>query len=367
MRWVSIGLVLLTAALPAHGANPRTIVDELAKPFLEGKKNVGLVIGIISPEGRWVGGYGVVPNGPDKVVPNGDTIFELGSVTKAYTGILLALLDQDGTVKLDDPANKYLPKELWLPRRGERAISLLDLSTHHSGLPVQPPNIGWRALMALPTDWSNPYRHYDLKKLAYDMTDIWPESDAGEKYAYSNLGAGILGHALAFAAKDSSYEDLLIKRVLAPLGLSDTRITLTEAQRRRFPPGFNKMGGETSHWDFASLEACGGLRSTVHDQLKFLAALLGLESSPLKSAFESADQPRRPTDTKRWHIGLGWHMGPLKSSGGPTVIWHNGGTYGARSFVGYVPAKKIGVVVLNNTGHSVDELALKLLTRLVNP
>ncbi len=361
MRPVLSAAVLLAVATAAPAADVRSVVHELADSFRAGKKNLGLVVGVVTADGRSVFGSGTVMIGPDAVVPDGDTVFELGSVTKAYTGDLLAVLERDGVVKLDDPANNHLPAELRLPRRGDRPMTLLDLTTHRSGLPVQPPLIGFRALFA--GDSANPYAHYDRGKLAKDLSDLWPARDPGEKYEYSNLGAGILGHALAHAAKADSYEDALVRHVLTPLGLADTRITLTPAQRRRFPPSYTTNGEPTAHWDFACLEACGALRSTAHDQLAFLAAHLGLTPTPLAPALQAALRPRRDADTPRWKIGLGWHIGPLRRDG-PTVVWHNGVTYGSRSFVGFIPDARIGVVVLSNTGHSVDDLAINVLRKL---
>jgi CubicO group peptidase (beta-lactamase class C family) len=285
-------------------------------------------------------------------------------VTKAYTGVLLAVLERDGVVKFDDPADKHLPADLRLPQRGDRPITLLDLTTHHSGLPVQPPLIGLRALLAPPKDWDNPYSHYDRGKLAKDLSDLWPSHDAGERYEYSNLAAGLLGHALAHAAKAKSYEDVLVRRVLAPLGLSDTRITPSPAQRRRFPPAHDTDGDPVSHWDFACLESAGGLRSTAHDQLTFLAANLGLVPTPLGPALRAACTPRRDTDTPGQKVGLGWHRQPLRAGGRPTLVWHNGETGGSFCYVGFVPEARVGVVVLSNTEHSVDGLAVGILRRL---
>jgi CubicO group peptidase (beta-lactamase class C family) len=353
---------LLAAGPAARAAGPLAAADELARPFLEGKKSLGLVIGVVMPAARYVAGYGTVRLGPAVVVPDGDTVFEIGSVTKAYTGILLAALERDGLVKLDDPARKHLPPDLRLPRRGERPITLLDLTTHHSGLPGLPPKFGLRVLLAW--DLSNPYAHYDRNKLADDLADVWPERDPGEGYEYSNLGAGLLGHALAHAAKAESYEAALTRHVLDPLGLADTRITLSPAQRRRFPPSHDKKGDEVPHWDLASLEGCGGLRSTVHDQLTFLAANLGLTPTPLLPVLRASHAPRRDTDTPGQKVGLGWHVQPLRTGGTQTIVWHNGGTGGSHCFVAFVPEVRIGAAVLSNSNHSVDALTIDLLRRL---
>jgi D-alanyl-D-alanine-carboxypeptidase/D-alanyl-D-alanine-endopeptidase len=362
VRWLAITALVALGPVPARAADPLTAADDLVRPFLEGKKNLGLVVGVVTPDGRSVAGYGTVRLGPAVVVPDGDTVFELGSVTKAYTGVLLAVLERDGVVKLDDSARKHLPPELRLPRRGERPITLLDLTTHYSGLPVQPPLIGLRALLS--GDRDNPYAHYDRAKLAADLANLRLKHAPGECYAYSNLGAGLLGHALAHAAKADSYEAALVRYVLDPLRLADTRITLSPAQRRRFPPGHDGDGDEVSHWDLASLEACGALRSTAHDQLTFLAANLGLTPTPLLPALRASHAPRRDTDLPGQKVALGWHVQPLRRGGKATLVWHNGGTGGSRCFLGFVPEARVGAVILNNSDHSVDALTIELLRRL---
>jgi CubicO group peptidase (beta-lactamase class C family) len=361
-------LFLLLLALPpdaGRAADVPTVIDELVKPFLQDKKALGLVAGVVTPDARTVCGYGTARLGPAAVVPDGDTVFEIGSVTKAYTGALLAALARDGVLALDDPAQKYLPPDLKLPRRGERPITLLDLATHHAGLPGLPPKFGLRTLLA--GDWNNPYAHYDRKKLADDLADLWPKRDPGEQYQYSNLGVGLLGQALARAAKADSYEAALTRHVLDSLGLTDTRITLSPAQRRRFPPAHDKEGAEVPHWDLSCLEGCGGLRSTAHDQLTFLAANLGLTPSPLLRALQASHRPRRDTDVPGQKVGLGWHGQPLRPGGKHTLVWHNGGTGGSRCFLGFVPEARFGAVVLTNADHSVDALTIDLLRHLVPP
>jgi hypothetical protein len=145
---------------------------------------------------------------------------------------------------------------------------------------------------------------------------------------------------------------------------TDTRITLTPAQRRRFPPGHDKDGDEVPHWDLASLEACGALRSTAHDQLTFLAANLGLTPTPLLPALRASHAPRRDTDLPGQKVALGWHVQPLRRGGKATLVWHNGGTGGSRCFLGFVPEARVGAVILNNSDHSVDALTIELLRRL---
>jgi D-alanyl-D-alanine-carboxypeptidase/D-alanyl-D-alanine-endopeptidase len=114
-------------------------VDALVKPLMEKKKAVGMVVGIITPEGkREFFCYGETKAGGPAPTP--DTMFEIGSVSKPITALLLALMVEDGEVKLDDPVQLHLPKEIVVPRRGMQEITLLELVTHRSGLPRNPPN-----------------------------------------------------------------------------------------------------------------------------------------------------------------------------------------------------------------------------------
>ena len=166
---------------------------------------------------------------------------------------------------------------------------------------------------------------------------------------------------MAHAADAESYEKLLIQRVLNPIKLNDTRITLNEPQRARLATGHNALGRATSPWTFGCLEACGGLRSSANDMLKFADAALG-RTDVLRNAFRMAHQRWRVIDPQLESIGLCWFVRKLPS--GLTMLWHNGGTGGYRSFLAIVPDRKIGVVVLSNSAHSVDEIALSMVNAL---
>jgi CubicO group peptidase (beta-lactamase class C family) len=351
---------LLTLLPSARAADDRAAVDELVKPFLKDKHYLGLVVGITRPQGRQVFGYGKVTLDGKEVSPGGDTLFEIGSITKAFTGTLLADQVRAGRLRLDDPAQKCLPAGLKLPRRDERDISLLHLATHTSSLPVQPPLIG---LFALTTkDATNPYGEYDQARLKDALAKMALSRPIGSQFEYSNLGVGLLGHALAHAAKAKSYEELLVERVAKPLGLADTRITLSDEQKKRLAPGHTKSGKPASNWTFACLEACGGLRSTADDMLTFAEANLGRKKTPLAEAFRMAHEPWRETGHKDEFVGLCWMRQKLPDR--RTMIWHNGGTGGYRCFFGFVPESGVGVVVLSNSPHSVDALGIAILDHL---
>jgi CubicO group peptidase (beta-lactamase class C family) len=224
-----IGLVLLAPA--AAGAEPdRAAIDDIVKPFLKDKPYLGLVVGVTRPTGHQILGYGQVILEGKQRVPDGATIFEIGSITKIFTGTLLADQVLCGAMRLDDPVQKYLPNDLIVPRRDERAISLLHLATHTSSLPVQPPSIGLFALAS--KDPANPYAEYDEAALRRTLATLKLARPIGSRFEYSNLGAGLLGHALAHAAKTKSYEELLVQRLAKPLALADTRLRLSCVRRR---------------------------------------------------------------------------------------------------------------------------------------
>jgi CubicO group peptidase (beta-lactamase class C family) len=356
-------MVLISGAVHAKANDLRSPVDALVKPFLKGKKNIGLMVGIVTSDSQQVFGYGKVKLAAGEQVPDGNTVFEIGSLTKVFTGILLADLVRSQVVHLDDPARKYLPDDLQLFDQGGKPITLLHLATHTSGLPVEPPLLG--RIAQLNGDPASPYGKFSRARLSKCLEAIKlleVQQAAGAEYEYSNLGSGLLGHALAHAAKADRYEDLLRKRITEPLGMKDTGIRLTESQRARFAPAHDDEGNPIPHWDFETLEACGALRSTAHDLLRFAAANLGKPATPLLAAMRDSHKPRRTAHAPD-RIGLGWHSFPLLGGSG-ACTWHNGGTYGARSYLGLLVEKGIAVVVLCNGNHPVDDLALAILKRL---
>lgn len=348
--------VLFSCTSTAIADDFRPAVDEIVLPFLKDKDYLGMMVGIVTPNGASTFSYGNVTIGGEQRPPDGETIFALASLTKAYTGVLLADLVRAGKIKLDDPAQEYLPPEWVLPTRGDKAITILDLTTHHSGLPVQPLVLNFLG---------NPYASLTVERIGKDLGKTKLESDPGSAFDYSNYGAGLLGHALAKAAGASSFDEALTERIVGPLQMKDTRVRLSDVQKARRAAGFSKAGKPTDHWEFALLEACGGLNSTINDQMRFLSANLGLTPSPLLPALLDSHQPRRDTDKNPQKIGLGWIVMPLRADSKHSVVWHNGGTRATHSYLAFVPDAKVGVVMLAGADQRIDPLALALLRKLV--
>src|SRR5580704_13650102 len=221
---LTVGTMLSTATLTAQSpANTSVPSDaEIRKILVERidteRQSVGLVVGVIEPTGRRVVAYGSLAKDDSRPL-NGDTIFEIGSITKVFTSLLLADAVERHEVALSDPIAKYLPPQVKVPERGGRTITLQDLSTHTSALPRLPANFS-------PKDPSNPYADYSVEQLYQFLSGYTLTRDIGSQYEYSNLGGGLLGHALARRA-GVDYETLVRRRITGPLGMHDTVIALT--------------------------------------------------------------------------------------------------------------------------------------------
>jgi CubicO group peptidase (beta-lactamase class C family) len=313
------------------------------------KKAVGIVVGTIGPEGRSVTAYGRVAKDRTET-PGGDTVFEIGSITKVFTSLVLADMVERGEVRLDTPVRQLLPETVKVPARNGKEITLLDLSMQVSGLPRMPNNFR-------PADAANPYADYDPAKLYEFLSGYTLTRDIGEKYEYSNVGVGLLGHALSRKA-GMSYEELVRARVLEPLGMKDTTVTLSADQRKRLATGHDAGLTAVKNWDLDAIAGAGALRSTVNDVLKFLAANLELVDTPLKPAMRRMRASRHSTGAPGMDILLGWHT---LSREGSEMVWHNGGTGGYRSFAGFDAAKKTAVVVLCNTSFDIDDIGRRIL------
>jgi len=344
---------VLAAAQFSH-ASETGLTDSEIKAILRerievAKKATGIVVGIVDERGTRVVSYGRFERDSSREV-DGNTVFEIGSATKAFTGVLLQDMVERGKMKLDDPVAKYLPKSVKMPARGGKQVTLLDLATHTSALPRMPDNFK-------PKDPHNPYADFTVAQLYACLSGCTLKRDIGAKYEYSNLGVGLLGHALALRA-GKSYETLVVERICQPLKMESTRIKLEAKLKARLAPGHTETGEPQANWDLPTLAGAGALRSTVADLLKFLSANLGLTQSSLTPTLRKSHAIRFRGAAPEMDIALGWHV--YHKFGGE-IIWHNGQTGGYHSFIGFDPNKRRGVAVLSNCANSIDDIALHLL------
>ncbi|MCA8941678.1 MAG: beta-lactamase family protein [Planctomycetes bacterium] len=346
--WLS---TILLATISTAQSLPTDAIAERANAHVGKNKNVGIAIGIRSGDVRWTKGFGRVSN-PDGDPPDEHTLFEIGSISKVFNGILLADRVLAGELTLDDDVQASLPEGVTVPRGEHRAITLLDLATHRSGLPRMPSNFR-------PKDGADPYADYDANRLYEELADCRLSTEPGESYEYSNLGAALLGHAIALDA-GRPYAELLTERVLEPLGLESTGIGLGNGTKR-LAPVHDGLGRPAQHWNFDVFAPAGALRSSVADLLLFVDANLGLRAADSSKVLAFAREVRVETEPP---LGLGWHVMRIGELG---IWWHNGGTGGSRSFLAVCPDRQVGIVVLSNSERSVDDLAIESLRALLEP
>ena len=323
----------------------QAVLDKDLEKLLAGElapaTGVGVTIGVIAHGTRKVWSYGSVKP---------DSVFEIGSVTKTFTGLVLAQLVEQKKVKLDEPVRTLLPKDTVAAPAAGPEITLLDLSAQRSGMPRMPDNFK-------PADLANPYADYDKKLLYAFVASHGVALPAKPEFGYSNLGVGLLGQALAERA-GSTYEALVTREVLAPLGMKDSGITLTPALTKRFAAGHAEKNAAQRAWDLGALGGAGAIRSTAADMLTYLDAQLhpdhvrakSAEAKTLAAAITASHQIQSEAGGGM-HIALNWLRVDATGS-----FWHNGATGGYSSFVMFNPDQDLAVVVLCN--RSVDDGAL---------
>lgn len=310
--------------------------------------NPGIVAALITPAGR-VSAVAGDAKSKDGMPLSATTVFEIGSITKIVTGTLFAAAIRRGEVQETDRLVTLLP-EFTFPARGE-LITLLDLATHRSGLPSFP--IGYK-----PPDPLDPWSTVDSAALAQGFAAGPLRFAPGEKAEYSNVGAGLLGRVLVRRAKLPDYEALVQSRFATPLKLRDFNVSLTPAQRARKAVGHSAGHTPTSDWRIPYLAGAGAINSTLDDMTRLAAACLDTTTGPLAGAIRDAQRVRRDFQGPM-KIGLHWVSLPRPDSS--TIVWHNGGTGGFRTWLGCNQRTGVAAVVMTNSDQGVDDIGLNLV------
>ncbi len=199
---------------------PKNVVESIKKR-IESGNNPSIAIGIIDEKGARYFNFGKMRK--DGQAVDEHTIYEIGSITKVFTAILLAQQIIKGTVSLDEPIDPYLPEDVVIPVQGSDKITFGNLSDHTSGLPRMPKNFK-------PANPANPFADYTVAQMYSFLSSYKPTRKVGEGYEYSNLAQGLLGHILA-ANADLEYESLMIRNIASPLSMQETKITLDQAMK----------------------------------------------------------------------------------------------------------------------------------------
>ena len=350
---LSIALAARAFAAEPPAADPQILPDVELQRMLDDRvatyqDTVGLVVGIVTPKGRKIFTRGTYDVGDDIPV-DGDTVFDIGGVSKLFTALLLSDMAHKGEVSLADPAQKYLPPDMKLPVRG-RPITLLDLATHRSGLPPETSNV-------LITDPNNPNKTVSQEQLGKFLAGYELPRDVGSEYEYSNLGYRILAMALAERGQ-KSFASLLSARILEPMHLASTGFEPAGAVKDKVTIGHDGHLRAINPKPLPSLLGADSLKSDVKDLMELVAAALGLSNSTLAPSVADTLKVRVATDVPERAAMLGWYAATVH---GTEIIWLNSQADGYRSFVGLAPAKHVGIVLLSNSVNPIDDLAIHLL------
>ena len=370
---VSVGGVSTTVPEWSDGQAPELepVIRKHCAAFIKRGKSIGLAAAVVTPTNATIMTFGHASLSSDEPTP-ADTMFEIGSITKTFTGLTLARQIEQGIVRLDQPIQELLPPGVELPETA-RAITLRQLTSHSSGFPRvaddSSPLPGIRMLLF----GGDPYAGYTEADLLADVRSVKLESAPGTKACYSNFGMMLLGYLLAQKA-DTNYEALVKQQVCLPLGMKDTTITLNRAQAPLAAQGYRAvlrcrpllLALRSDPWfEHNDLGGAGALRSTAPDMLKYLQANMRPEGQPLEHALRQSHQVLFKED-EHTSFAMNWvHTESQRLK--QTMIWHNGGTGGFRSFLGFTGDGRFGVVVLSNSSEGVDDLAVELLRDLAKP
>jgi CubicO group peptidase (beta-lactamase class C family) len=323
-------------------------IQALLQEYVDNNNAVGASIGLIDHGTITTFSYGKKSIDKDEAVSE-NTIFEIGSITKVFTTLALMDMVTKGSFQLDDPIELHLPG-VKVPEMDGKKITLRHLATHHSGLPSMPTNFN-------PKNSLNPFEDYSMENL-YEFLNHYNLIRApGVQFEYSNVGMGLLGSILCLKT-GKKYEQLILDSISKKLGMQNTGISLTQETLKEFAKGHH-LGKIAEYWDFTqAMAGAGALRSNVKDMTQFLATNMGFLNSYVNNLLKGCHSQQYSAGSGI-NIGLGWL---LSHSDHADIIWHNGGTGGFRSFLGFNPETKKGVVILSNSTEGwTEQLGLSLL------
>lgn len=325
---------------------PPEVIDTV-RQLVDKHKVPGIAIGLLTPDGAYYFNYGTSTWDSEQAIDE-HSLFEIGSITKVFTSILLANAVEQGLVTLDTPAQELAPEGVTMPAFIKQGFTLRDIASQRSGLTRMPSNFN-------PADSLNPYVDYTAEMM-YDYLDgLRLGRKPGSQYEYSNLGFMLLGDLLE-RAYGKPYEELVSEIITGPLEMPDTVITLSEDQRERFTQAHSGSYPVKS-WEFV-LPGVGALRSTTTDMLKFLSANMHPNVDQLGSAMQLIRAECYETGNSFVEVCLGIHTWHRYSK---FMYQHDGETGGYHSFSGFVPDDGTAVIVLANSNYDIGAIGLHLL------
>ncbi|MBK6859081.1 MAG: serine hydrolase [Saprospiraceae bacterium] len=342
--------LILIASCSLLGIAQNTLpadVDKSIQDRITNGHSPSIVVGIIDKNGPQYYLYGTKTIGGEAVDEH--SIYEIGSISKTFTGILLAQMVLNKKLNLEDPAQNYLPDVVKLPVRNGQQITIGQLSDHTSALPRMPSNFS-------PADPANPYADYSIEQLYAFLNNYKLSREIGSSYEYSNLAQGLLGQILSIKS-GKLFEELMIQNIAKPLRMKETKISLDPNMKKHLAIG-HSQGVPVANWDLPTLAGAGAIRSSLHDMLIYIGTNAGILKSKLYPAMQLSHTARHAKADNGTRVGLAWHI--FEGAEGD-VIAHSGGTGGYRTFAGFNVQTGKGVVVLTNSDRGADDIGYHLL------
>ena len=338
MKHLSLSLLFLGFVASAEiPKDVKTEIDLRIKHDL----NPSIVVGLYENGQSYFYTQGLTNKDKSQAVDN-NSVYEIGSVTKTFTSLLLATLVNDKKIKLDDAIQDHWPKPFILEDPEKQPITFKQLATHTSGLPRLPNN-----LMLFSKD---PYANYDRTLLIKAINTTKPKK-AGSQYAYSNFAVGLLGETLALI-ENQPFNALIEQNIIKPLALNHTYMQLDQVPTELLVQGYAGKKTATA-WNFKALAGAGSIRSSIKDLLAFGVAHISSNTQNLDQAMQLVMTPQYQKDSLS--IGLGWHI----NNG---IHWHNGGTDGFRSII-MIDAKnnRVAAGITNHNNYDVEDIVAHLM------
>ncbi len=323
-------------------------IDKQANKFIDEGNSYGLVIGVFKNGRTYIQGYGTIENGQN-IQPDSKTIFELASTSKLFTTSTLQLLIDNGELKLDDKIQNLLAEKVKLPASAQNT-TLQHLATHLSGFPSLP-----NSFIAKMTDETNPYKDL-VDSDIYDYLKSCEGKQPEGTFEYSNFGMGLLGHLLGIKT-GQSYEQLVKARLLNPLQMTSTFVTIDSLNRQKIIQGYDEQGSKAPIWTDHVLTGAGSFLSNAEDMIKFIKANLNENESIISKSLLKTHLQQLNKKT-----ALGWILPDKYDNlvGNQKIVWHNGMAGGYASFIAIDKTNNYGVIILSNKAIDLTKFAMKL-------
>lgn len=348
---ILILVFLTTNSVKVFGQIPLDSIKSIIEKEVSNKRSKSIIVGVVDANGRHIISVGV-KNDVSKEKPDGNTIYEIGSIGKLFTALAMAEMNLKKELNYNDPISKFLPKTVKTPVKNGKEISLLHLSTNRSGLPRVQYNLD-------PKNLDDPFADYTDAQLYEYISGFELNRDVNSKWQYSNVGYGLLGHILSLVAK-KDYETLIKQKICSPLQMKNTVVTFNSKKYSNYATGHSECGRPVKGWSGGTqtLAGAGAFRSTTNDLLNFAAANLGIIKTDLLPAMELSHINQGKKDGNDGFVTMGW---TIMSEDNQNILWKDGGTFGCRTFIGIDKKNKYGIVILSNADNPVTDIGLHIM------